>query len=390
MSLVRPHLAVPRRIVHTRAALVALLSLAPVATRAQVNVSPPASTLDDVNAYHQLYANGMDARPGTEDFVPPLKNRTWATTVTNGGMAAWTSFFIEAWEKPLRTESVQLANARIGGFGEVRTARNVDLSEIRNPASGLLKYTDIPNGKGKPVATARSISLDLVSYQANVIVGQDYHWRVMPISRALARPAAPQGQQGMGGGSGMSYDGASGALVIGAERIAGTGSPGDPLVDATISMPGFERLGPLADGNFVFGSTSPQRFMIGGSGGTFLDANLSTLTYLTGEKLFYGILGDVQLGTSSGSPWIGGLTPALSPGSGATLYFTYQPNEDIGGATDGFERSRTSGGTARLFVASSLPDAPLATVPEPGTVVLVGGGLLLGLGASRRRRRVAS
>jgi hypothetical protein len=195
---------------------------------------------------------------------------------------------------------------------------------------------------------------------------------------------------GISGLGSITYDASLQKLSFAADRMTETGFPNDPVVtgSASVNIPESLKAGELPDGNFLFEPGQDAFFDISQGSNVFLRAKMPVLIYQAQENSFLGLLTDPMF-SSSGSPWMSGLAGLLDESSAAfdpdlSLYFTYQPSENLLSMTQGFTATGISGGMDEIFVAG-----PVA-VPEPASLALFSLGIaafvLLGqLGARRHR-----
>ena len=195
---------------------------------------------------------------------------------------------------------------------------------------------------------------------------------------------------GISGLGSVTYDASLQKLSFAGDHMTETGFPNDPVVtgNAAVNIPDTTNAGALPDGNFLFESAPDAFLEVSQGSNVFLRAKMPVLIYQVQENSFLGLLAD-PLFSSFGSPWINALAGLLDESSAnfdpdLSLYFTFQPSENMLSLTQGFTATGTSGGTDEIFAAGPV------VVSEPASLSLFGLGMaafvVLGqLGARRHR-----
>jgi len=203
-----------------------------------------------------------------------------------------------------------------------------------------------------------------------------------PKARTNLPPGAPK-NKGTSDGSVIAYDGLLQRLSFTGDRMTDTGFPGDPVLMASVNIPDFLFNGVATGGDLLFQAATDGVFDISNGANVFMAATIPVLVYVPATNSFYGEMTNPQF-PGVDSPWIAAMAALFNPSSPSfdpdlLLYFTYNPRDDMLNLTQGFTVNGTSGGPDGIFAA--------APVPEPGTSLLVGFGIVGLLAATWQRRR---
>jgi hypothetical protein len=199
------------------------------------------------------------------------------------------------------------------------------------------------------------------------------------------------------------------ANVLGVFEDVTTVLSGAPIAGMTIAPSGDTAAGPFAPGNIVvigidvanpaaetiqsiFASLVVQGDQISGSPGTILPPEMLKGPGPSDPSLVNLNSGAVKMGPSSyGSPgqvWVQAVSYALQAGANGTGPDTIQILFELGpGVTVGdfvtFDMGFTAGDSVAGPSSTTFSSAVIQVIPEPGTTLLIGLGLV-GLGARRR------
>ena len=197
-------------------------------------------------------------------------------------------------------------------------------------------------------------------------------------------PVRPPENKGKSGGSSVSYNAASETLSFSGHHMVDTGFTGDPVLGADVLIPDFQVIAGDPSGIAMFAAHPNPFFEIAQGSDVFMKAQLD-LDYNSNTNIFLGQFKDPVF-TDHGSPWIAEMAALFDPSSSnfdpnRKLYFSYDPSDNLQVLTDSFTKNGTSGGPDGIFASSN--------VPEPGTIFLLGMGLLGGGIVNKKKVKAA-
>ncbi len=197
-------------------------------------------------------------------------------------------------------------------------------------------------------------------------------------------PEAKSEVESSGGGS-ISFDATTDVLSILHDSIVYDPAYGvaslDPVIDAEVVMPSFTLAGQDSDGEYFFSAdaTDPQMLLQEGAT-TYLSAYLGYMRYDPGQNMLYGLTMGMEY-TPGQSTYVDEMVASMGTGFPSLCGINFYPDSDLGSMTSGFSAS-ASGVTGTNGIAQRALD-----VPEPTTLALASIGLVMALGATRKRRR---